>query len=264
MPEPAYVLAVIEVVYFSLMILPVLSLSAAYHKLFTLGWPLLVVFLVLQITGAALFFNNGKAGPPSITGAIISGVGLSPELLGIVGTLHQYAKLVGALDTKHIKTRVEIVSAVFHLGVATAVLVYAVGQSGKAQVPPKENAAALSKAGILLLLFPRLLAAMLTVWYSLTMLRSKAERVASYRRICLAVVCSMALLGIRIVCQTVVTLTNDPRYAAVGGDAVCDGCLQFLPSALVVLVLIPGGAFSVRAHKDAISPDSHEDAETRC
>lgn len=261
MSTTAYTLSTVEVTYFSLMMLPTLFLTKVYWKPFTLGWPLLVIFLALQITGAAIALKNGKDGPISVTGTIISGVGVSPQLLGILGITHQLANLLGTLDTNQIRKRVDIASTIFHIGVITAVPIYAIGQSGKAQRPPKENAASLSKAGIVLLLILWLFAAMATTWYSIRMLRAQKERTTRYRALFLAVICSMALLGIRILYQTIATLTNDPKYSAIGGNAVYAGCLQFLPSALVVLVLVLGGLLSSKGHNE---PVRHGDSETRC
>lgn len=259
MSTPAFALSIIEVVYFSLMLLPVLYLTATYRKPFTLGWPLLATFLVLQITGAALVLRNGKDGPPSITGTIISGVGLSPQLLGTVGILHQCAHSSGTLNDSQTRKHVEIASAIFHVAVVTAIPIYAVGQSGRSRIPPNENAASLSKAGIVLLLFLWLLSAIISVWYSLRKLCGHQERASRYRGIFMAVMCSMGLLGIRILYQTVATLTDDPKYSAIGGSIAYVGCLQFLPSALVILVLVLGGFHSLKAHKGANSR-----AETEC
>lgn len=258
MSTAIYALSIVEVVYFSLMVFPVLYLVKVYRKPFTLGWPLLVVFLALQITGAAIALNNGRDGPVSITGTIISGVGVSPQLLGTVGIAHRLAHLVGTLNTNKTRKQADIASIIFHIGVATAVPIYAIGQSGKAQTPPKKNAESLSKAGIVLLLVLWLIAAMAITWYSSKMLRARKERTARYRGLFLAVICSIVLLGIRIWYQTIATMTNDPKYSAIGGAAVYSGCLQFLPSALIVLVLVIGGFLCREDHNDSVRDENVE------
>lgn len=247
MPTPAFSLAIVEVVFFSLMVPPVLYVAWVHRRPQTLGWIFIFLFLVLQITGSAITLHAGTTGPLPITGAIITGVGLSPQLLGVLGVLHESAHLSGFLKYKNATKHLKIALTIYHIGVVTAVPIYAVGQSGMSQSPPKENSASLSKAGICLLLLLWLLLAVATVWHYSWALKSNASNGTNKLHTLLyTILGSTALIGVRVIYQTVATLSN--TSSSIRGNVAYIGGLQFLPSVLMVLVLTVGGVWSRPVH----------------
>jgi hypothetical protein len=249
MPTSAFSLAIVEVVFFSLMVPAVLYVAWEHRRPQTMGWAFILLFLVLQITGSAITVSAGTNGPPSITGAIVTGVGLSPQLLGVLGVLHESAHLSEFLKHKNITEHLKIALAIYHVGVVTAVPIYAVGQSGMSQMPPKENSASLSKAGICLLLVLWLVLAVAAIWHFSWSLRShRSDETNKQHGLSYAILGSIALVGVRVIYQTVATLSDSS--SSNHGNAAYLGGLQFLPSALMVLVLTVGGLLSRSAYKN--------------
>lgn len=249
MTTPAFSLAIVEVIFFSLMVPPVLYVAWVHRRPQTMGWVYILLFLVLQTTGSAITLHAGTTGPPSITGAIITGIGLSPQLLGVLGVLHESAHLSGFLKYKNVTKQLKIALTIYHIGVVTAVPIYAVGQSGMSQRPPKDNSASLSKAGICLLLLLWLLLAIFAVWHSSWALRSNGSNGTNKHHMLLyAILGSTVLIGVRVIYQTVATLSGGS--SSIRGKVAFTGGLQFLPSALMVLVLTVGGVLSRPVHQN--------------
>ena len=249
MPTPALSLAIVEVVFYSLMVPPVLYVAWEHRRPQTMGWVFILLFLILQITGSAITLHAGTTGLSSTTGAIITGIGLSPQLLGVLGVLHECAHLSGFLKYKNDSKYLKVALAIYHVGVVTAVPVYAVGQSGTSQSPPKENSASLSKAGICLLLLLWLLLAVAAVWHSFWALKSNGSNGSNNLHMLLyAILGSTALIGVRVIYQTIATLSD--TSSSNHGNATYIGGLQFLPSALMVLVLMIGGVLSRLVHQN--------------
>lgn len=89
MLDAAGQLAAAQIALYALLILPSVYAAWKHGWQGLLGWGFLVAFCLLRLIGSALQVSNETNGMRSQTTQIISGVGLSPLVLTIVGLLHE-------------------------------------------------------------------------------------------------------------------------------------------------------------------------------
>ncbi|KAK3057775.1 hypothetical protein LTR09_000850 [Extremus antarcticus] len=105
-----------------------------------------------QVIGSSMTLSVGQNGTPSSTAIIITSVGLSSPMLGTAGIVHELAKL-GWLVTRNRSKKVAwVLVLVYHMGVAGAIAIYAVGTSNSCDPATAEKGKSLAKAGVILLL----------------------------------------------------------------------------------------------------------------
>lgn len=80
-------LAAAELAIYLLLIIPCAHALYTHGKHGLVGWFFIVAFCSLRIIGSALQINNEKKNATSEATQIISGVGLSPLILGVLGVL---------------------------------------------------------------------------------------------------------------------------------------------------------------------------------
>ena len=85
MLSPSSQLAVSYLVIYAILSIPAIYCLIRHGKHGFLGWVYLLAFCILRMTGAGLQISD----PSSSTAQIISGVGLSPLLLAVLGVLHE-------------------------------------------------------------------------------------------------------------------------------------------------------------------------------
>ena len=183
--------------------------------------------------------SAGENGTPSSTSIIITEIGLSPLMLGLAGVVHEWAKVCDVFKTKRKQQLAQIVLLLYHIGVATAIAIYAVGASNSFKQPPKPDSKGVEKAGIILLLL-----FWLALYAAFGLLTCKIGLHKLYTFF-LALVVALVLLGIRVIYQTVATFGSSPSFNQVNGSIVFRVVLQFVPGALIILAMVTAGVATI-------------------
>ncbi len=82
-------LAIAQIAIYTFLVFPVLFAFVRHGIHGYIGWGYLFAFCTLRIIGSALKVHYDNEGIFSSTATIISSVGLSPLLLGVIGILHE-------------------------------------------------------------------------------------------------------------------------------------------------------------------------------
>lgn len=238
MASDTWTLALVTVIYYIPCTFGILYCLWRHRQVEILGWLFLFGFISLQVIGSGMTLSVGQNGTPSSTAIIITSVGLSSPMLGTAGIVHELAKL-GWLVTRNRSKKVAwVLVLVYHMGVAGATAIYAVGTSNSCDPATAEKGKSLAKAGVILLL--TLWTALLAIFAVVSVkMGAKASRALFW-----AVVISILLISIRIIYQWVATFSSNPVFNPVTGSIALRAVFQFLTGALALLVLIIGGVMS--------------------
>nr|POF04849.1 hypothetical protein CFP56_75880 [Quercus suber] len=145
MPSADWILALVELIYFTPTIIPVCLVLWKHRQINIHGWFFLFIFVILQITGSGMAVgSNGR----SVTAIIIVEVGLSPLLLGLAGVIKECADMVAIAADRRVRRQRSVILLLYHFFVAGAVALYAVGA---AKQPSTSESRLLAKVGIILL-----------------------------------------------------------------------------------------------------------------
>ena len=85
MLDPSSQLSVSYLVIYIILAIPVIYNLVHHGKYGTLGWGYLLAFCFLRMTGAGLQLSNQA----SSTAGVLTGIGVSPLLLAVLGVLHE-------------------------------------------------------------------------------------------------------------------------------------------------------------------------------
>lgn len=237
-PSAHWILALVELIYYTPSILPLAYTLYTHRRTGLAGWTFLLLFTILQATGAGMIVSAGPHGTPSSIAVILVQVGLSPLILGLAGAVHEYGKLTGW--TKGRERLVMVANVAFHVAVVTAIAVYAVGASDSSKSPVPENAQTLYRVGVVLLL---LLFVLLCAAFAVVARSRKAMRTA--RPLFWTIALSLGLLAIRLVYSMVSAFDqSNPAVNPVTGRIVYQAVLVFLPGALIVAIMVTGGVMT--------------------
>ncbi|WPH01690.1 Hypothetical protein R9X50_00454200 [Acrodontium crateriforme] len=247
MPSSSFALAITELVYYLSSTLPLLYCLYSHRQTGLTGWLFLFLFTALQIIGSALSLSAGPNGTPSTISTIITGVGLSPLLLGIAGLIHEWANLAGVTRTPAAKKKAMIFALLFHVVVITAIAVYAIGLSNEASNPAKAEAKPLAETGVVLLLI-----SWGTVVLVFGLIASKiGTRIA--RPLVWGLIFSLIVLGIRIIYACVSIFSNVRAMNSVTGSITLKVVFQFLPGAVIIAAMTAAGVMT--SHVEQISDE---------
>nr|POE62966.1 hypothetical protein CFP56_03869 [Quercus suber] len=145
MPSADWILALVELIYFTPTIIPICLVLWKHRQINIHGWFFLFLFVILQITGSGMAVgSNGR----SVTAIIIIEVGLSPLLLGLAGVIKECADMVAIAADRRVRRQRSVILLLYHFFVAGAVALYAVGA---AKQPSTSESRLLAKVGIILL-----------------------------------------------------------------------------------------------------------------
>ena len=227
-----------ELIYYTPSTLPMAYILYTHRRTGLAGWTFLLIFTILQSTGAGMIVSAGPHGTPSSIAVIIVQVGLSPLILGLAGAVHEYGKLTGV--TRGRERGVPAANVGFHVAVVTAIAIYAVGASDSFKRPVPKNAEALFKDGILLLL---ILYLVLCAVFLAIVRATNDTRTA--RPLLWTTAMSLGLLAVRLVYSAVSAFNqSDPALNPVTGRIVYQAVLVFLPGALIVAAMVAGGVMT--------------------
>lgn len=239
MAQPSWDLAMAELIFYIAALFALLFAAWIHRKPFTFGWILLVIFVLMQFIGAALDVGTGKNNGVSSTGSILTGVGLSPQLLGMAGVVRQWS--IRTLDLDH-KTS-QIVGIVYHMLVVVGIAMYAIGVTGSTKNPPTDHWESKEHIGVLILFLSWLILLIVLLF-----LASKVKRQAAQsgsppplRALYWAMILSMGFIGVRVLYQTVRAFQNSSAFGNTTSDVVLNGIFEFAMSALMALSMIAGG-----------------------
>ena len=241
MPTSSWDLALVELIYYIPTSIPLLYILWKHRRTGISGWLFLFAFIMLQAIGSGMTLSAGENGKPSTGSIIVSNVGLSPLILGICGIIHEWVNISGILSTKQAKKWAQVTVILYHLLVLSAIAIYAIGASDSFQRPPPEGAQALWKAGVVLLL---------SLWIGLyAIFGLLVRKIGRHTSAALfwSIAISFTLLGIRIIYQCIATFDNsEPSFNPITGSVVFKVVLEFLPGALILLVMVTGGVMSIQ------------------
>ncbi|OAA69094.1 C6 zinc finger domain protein [Cordyceps fumosorosea ARSEF 2679] len=130
-----------QMAIYAVLIIPVFYLLLKHGKVGVLGWLYFTAFCMLRILGGALGLSGSK------TATIIANIGLSPLLLAASGILHESNSLRKVGDAKLEWT----VVLAFHILIAGATAILAVGASALQSSSPLPSDLTKVKVGITLL-----------------------------------------------------------------------------------------------------------------
>src|ERR1700761_3513895 len=206
MPTPTWDLALAELVFFLPTLIPSIYCLWKHVRTGLGGWIFLIAFVILQVVGAGMIVSAGENATPAqipSTAVITTNVGLSSLLLGTSGIVHQYTKLSGYLKTRKAERFAIAYSILYHFLAVAAIAIYAIGASNAQDPSSKSNSKTLWEVGILLILLLWILLDVVFVF----IVRSTGIRAST--ALFWAITISLALLGIRVVYQTVATFNGD-------------------------------------------------------
>lgn len=239
MPTPTWDLALVELIYSISISVPMLYCTWKHRHTATPGWLFLLLFLVLQVVGSGMTLSADSNGTPSSASVIIGDVDLSALMLGMAGVVRTWVERVGLLSTRPRKQRALVVLVLYHLLVAGAVAVYAIGSSNSFHTSPGSDSKALMKAGVTLLL---LLSASLCAMFVLLASRVGIDAV---NPLFWSIAMSFVLLKARLIYECVATFdSSNPSFNPVTGSIALRAVFGFLPGALITLTLTIGGIMS--------------------
>lgn len=182
------------------------------------------------------------------TAAILTGVGISPLLLGTAGILHEIADGIASKPKAKSEKKKGVVLVLFyHIFVVTGVALYAVGKRKTASIPPEPDGKVLGEVGVIILLTAWIILAGVCLLISRNM-NGKRE----WRPLIIAVQVSVILLGVRLVYACVATFSTARVFDVVGGSIALKIVFEFLIGAVVIAGLITGGVLTHRVGMERI------------
>ncbi|OAR02069.1 hypothetical protein LLEC1_03391, partial [Akanthomyces lecanii] len=223
---------------YAVLIVPVFFLLVKHGKAGLLGWLYLTAFCVLRILGGALALSGSKSA------TIIANVGLSPLLLAASGILHESNSLRKTSDAK-----VEwAVVAAFHVLVAGATAILAVGASALQSSSPLPSDLTKVKVGIALLTVAWIV---LVGWSAQSWFRrSRTQHMeASHagRKLIISVTLASVFIGIRVLYTLAAFVSQKKSLSPATGTLAVRVVLILLPELAASLIFLFYGWFTRNA-----------------
>ncbi|KAI9744142.1 MAG: hypothetical protein M1818_002294 [Claussenomyces sp. TS43310] len=192
-----------------------------------LGWSFLVAFCILRIVGAALQISDEKKHSAKITVQIVSGVGLSPLILAVIGILYEANHYLRGPKQFLLRFPVTIV---LHLIVAAALALVILGYQSH-----QENGQVLACAGYMIF-------AVLWVITLALVAFSWRQRHCSCKSkmLLMAVITSLPFLGVRILFSCIAAFDSTAFTGSIAYKIV----LAVLMELSIVITLVESGIWA--------------------
>ncbi|OAA80771.1 C6 zinc finger domain protein [Akanthomyces lecanii RCEF 1005] len=221
-----------QMAIYAVLIIPVLFLLVKHGKAGLLGWFYFAAFCMLRILGGALALSGSKSA------TIIANVGLSPLLLAAFGILHESNSLRKTADAK-----VEwAVVAVFHVLVAGATAILAVGASALQSSSPLPSDLTKVKVGIALMTVAWLVLVGWSVqsWFR----RSNTQHMEASQagqKLLIGVVLASIFIGIRVLYTLAAFVSQKKSLSPATGTLAVRVVLILLPELAASLIFLTCG-----------------------
>jgi hypothetical protein len=253
--SPAWLLAVIQLVFYIIGAFPLLLTTYLHRSSGHIsGFIYLILTSALQIVGNALMVAAGKEGTPSEIAIILTSVGLSTLLMGIVGVMELWlgGTRMGRNDKMGGSGGRWTWTKGFHLGAVVGLVFVIIGADETVYNPGASWPPYLARIGAVVLL---LVWAVLTVVFISLAFRYGAH---SNRFLLFAVAFSIPVLGVRYVFEAVTLFQEYGSSSATSSSSSSNSnalalsnapiweqvALKAVPSGLIVLFLVAGGLFA--------------------
>lgn len=249
-------LAIAELVLY-LILSPIVPYLIFKHRLVGfLGWFYLSFFVGVRLAAAAIQIAERNK-PPSIAGAVVNAIGLTPLILATAGVLHEAAHY---LPGRRNKIATLLVQSHIHALAIAGIALGATAGVKLASPPTKSNVYSkdhsLQEAGsILVLLAWGALCPYTSLLFRMSRSNSVANRHAHRPSDILLLACAAALpfIGARTVYGVVYAFDHSPSVSPLFAGFAIQFVLIFLVQFIAALILITAGVLTrnIRYEKDA-------------
>ncbi|KAJ3498113.1 hypothetical protein NLG97_g1377 [Lecanicillium saksenae] len=237
-----------QMAIYAVLIMPTLYLLVRHGKAGLLGWFYFTTFCMLRILGGALALSGSKSA------TIIANVGLSPLLLAASGILHESNTLRQSGDAK-----VEwAVVAAFHVMIAGATAILAVGASALQSSSPMPSDLTKVKVGIAIFTIGWVV---LVGWAAQSWFRRSnnqgTEASRAGRKLLVGVAIASIFIGVRVLYTLAAFVSQKPSLSPATGTVAVRVVLVLLPELAASLVLLTYGWITRNAARNQAIEDEH-------